>query len=75
MYDECEVGDLSGKEGPLIVASDGTASGKSAFPDPMAALNSEFVDTRATAPFNRWETIMFHNGEPRVLCAKLFKKY
>jgi hypothetical protein len=76
-YDECEVGDLSGKSGPLTVDSNGNASGESAFPDPLGALNAQFVDARASAAFDKWGSIVFHNniaGFPRVLCGKLFKK-
>ena len=73
-YDNCEVGDLSGKSGPLVVDSDGNASGESAFPDPLAAINAQYVDARVSASFDKWGSIVFHNGSPRVLCAKIFKK-
>jgi hypothetical protein len=65
---------LSGKDGALIVDSDGNASGESDFPDPMAALNAQYVDARVFANFDKWGSIVFHIGSPRVLCAKIFKK-
>jgi hypothetical protein len=73
-YDDCEVGDLSGKDGPLIVNEFGFAYGESDFPDPMAALNAQYVDERVFANFDKWGSIVFHLGSPRVLCAKIFKK-
>jgi hypothetical protein len=56
------------------VDANGFASGESAFPDPLAALNAQFVDARVSASFDKWGSIVFHNGTPRVLCAKIFKK-
>jgi len=73
MYNECEVGDLSGKEGALVVMEDGTAYGSPEHPDPLAALDVEFVAERGLNPPNKWSSILFHNGSPRVLCAKLYE--
>jgi hypothetical protein len=56
------------------VASDGTAISETAFPDPLPALNAQFVDARAPASFDKWGSIVFHNGGPRLLCAKIIKK-
>ena len=72
MYNECEVGDLSGKYGPLVVEPDGTAYAFTERPDPLAALDTEFVAERTLNPANKWSSIVFHNGLDRVLCAKLF---
>ena len=71
-YNQCEVGDLSGKEGALTVKTDGTASGSPATADPLAALDAEFVAGRTINPPNKWSSILYHNGSPRVLCAKIF---
>jgi hypothetical protein len=73
-FADCEVGDLSGKDGPLVIDGDGNASRESAFPDPLAALNAQYVDAAVSAPFDKWGSIVFHNGSPRVLCAKIFKR-
>ena len=71
-YNECEIGDLSGKEGALMVGPDGSASGGPVQPDPLAALDNEFVGERTLNSANKWSSITFHNGSPRVLCGKLF---
>jgi len=73
MYDECEVGDLSGKEGALIVGPDYTAGSTPDYPDPLAAQNTHFVAERTTSPPNKWSSILFHDGSPRALCAKIFE--
>jgi hypothetical protein len=73
-YGDCEVGDLSGKDGQLIIDGDGNASRENAFPDPLAAINAQYVEARVSASFDKWGSIVFHNGSPRVLCAKIFKK-
>lgn len=72
MYNECEVGDLSGKYGPLLVEPDGTAKANTKCPDPLAALDTDFVAQRTINPANKWSSIVFHDGTDRVLCAKLF---
>jgi hypothetical protein len=58
----------------MIVDSSGFAYGESDFPDPMAAFNAQYVDERVVANFDKWGSIVFHLGSPRVLCAKIFKK-
>ena len=63
---------MSGKDGALIVTPDGKASGSTVVPDPLAALDTEYVAARTVNPPNKWSSIVFHNGSPRVLCGKIF---
>ena len=75
-YAECEVGDLSGKDGALVVGPDGRAGGGETVPsrpDPLAALNSQFVNERVATTPDKWASVIFHDGSPRVLCAKIFQ--
>jgi len=75
-YAECEVGDLSGKDGALVVGPDGRAGGGETVPsrpDPLAALNSQFVNERVPTTPDKWASVIFHDGSPRVLCAKIFQ--
>ena len=55
-----------------MVAPDGTASADTKCPDPLAALDTDFVAQRTINPANKWSSIVFHDGTARVLCAKLF---
>jgi len=57
-----------------MVSPDGRAGGETvpAHPDPLAALNSQFVDERSANTPDKWASIVFHNGSPRILCGKLF---
>lgn len=70
-YSACEVGDLSGKDGGLVVESDGSAFGASLL-DPLAAQNNHFVAGTSANPADRFASIVYHDGSPRVLCARLF---
>jgi hypothetical protein len=69
-HDRCEVGDLSGKTGAIIIppSGDATAATKD---DPFAALVTHYVADRVTTTPNRFASVVFHNGGPRVLCGKL----
>ena len=51
---------------------DGMAYGSTSYPDPLAALDADFVAERTYNPPNKWSSILYHNGSPRVLCAKIF---
>jgi hypothetical protein len=69
-YDRCEVGDLSGKTGAIVIPASGDATAATN-DDPFAALVRHFVADRMTTTPNRFASIVFHNGGPRVLCGKL----
>ena len=43
------------------------------YTDPLAALDTEFVAERTYNPANKWSSILYHYGSPRVLCAKIFR--
>jgi hypothetical protein len=68
-YDRCEVGDLSGKMGALSVV-DGKVREKFSN-DPLPALNYQFVSDTTINEADRFASIVFHDGSPRVLCGQL----
>lgn len=70
---ECEVGDLSGKDGPITVSSDGDATQIRTTADPLAAVETQFIGELVVAAADKFGSIVFHNGSPRVLCGKLFE--
>lgn len=64
------MGDLSGKDGSLLVGG-GSNVHKSSLSDPLAAQATHFVsDTTVNSP-NKFASIVYHDGSPRVLCARL----
>ena len=69
-FSQCEVGDLSGKDGALVVENG--AVSKTSLRDPLAAQNTHFVAGTGSNPPNRFSSIVYHDGSPRVLCARLF---
>jgi hypothetical protein len=69
-HDRCEVGDLSGKTGAIVIPASGDATATTN-DDPFAALVTHYVAERVTTTPNRFASVVFHNGGPRVLCAKL----
>ena len=69
-YSQCEVGDLSGKDGPLVVEN-GAVSKRSLL-DPLAAQNTHFVAGTTSNPPDLFSSIVYHVGSPRVFCARLF---
>jgi hypothetical protein len=80
LYAECEVGDFSGKYGPIPVVvvngdRDGTTTRSvavNAVPfDPLPALDSHYQDDRIPSPADGFASIVFHDGSPRVLCGKI----
>lgn len=72
MLDRCEVGDLSGKYGQVIITEDGWGY-EEVENDPLPALDYQFVSGIGENPPNFFSTIIFHVGAPRVLCGRLFE--
>lgn len=70
MYDQCEVGDLSGKYDAVAIQEAGWGY-KAVQNDPLPALDYHYVSGTTMNPPNRFSSIVFHNGSPRVLCGKL----
>jgi hypothetical protein len=70
-YSKCEVGDLSGKSGPIPVSVTTGEATILVLGDPFAAENAHYVADRQFAPAKNFASIVFHNGSPRVLCGKL----
>jgi hypothetical protein len=69
-HENCEVGDLSGKSGGIAIPASGDATSTTEN-DPLAALVSHYVADRVTTTPDKFASVVFHNGSPRVLCGKL----
>lgn len=74
-YDRCEVGDLSGKYGPVVINPKGRRANKRAVRDPLPALDWHFMEATGDATPEQFASIVFHLGSPRVLCARIKKVY
>jgi hypothetical protein len=72
-YNECEVGDLSGKNGVILVTADGRATSTRAIPDPLPVIAAQYVTDRTVNKADQFASIVYHIGSPRVLCGKLLE--
>jgi hypothetical protein len=73
-YSKCEVGDLSGKYGPIPVSAATGVATVTVDADPFPAHRAHYAGDRRAATFSAetFASIVFHNnGSPRVLCGRL----